>query len=102
MALILPNNPTHTSQAINPAAAKAAPLVVKHKQAKAKRLSLDGVRFDLPMRLRTGHMLSLFGVSPAQFYKLRKAGKIPGPAGHIGTGKRPAPYWITTEIAPFI
>jgi len=85
-------------------AAKAAlsPAPDKPKKGQAKRLPVDGIRLDLPMRLRTGHMLSLFGVSGAQFYKLRKAGKIPPPAGHIGTGERPAPYWVTTEIAPFI
>lgn len=75
---------------------------VKAKKGQAKRLPLDGVRLDMPMRLRTGHMLALFSVSGAQFYKLRKAGKIPEPSGHIGTGKRPAPYWITTQVAPFI
>lgn len=72
------------------------------KKGQAKRLPLDHVRLDMPMRIRTGHMLALFGVSGAQFYKLRKAGVIPEPAGHIGTGKRPAPYWITTEIAKYI
>lgn len=84
------------------AAPTVTPTPIKPKKGQAKRLPLDGVRLDLPMRLRTGHMLALFGVSGAQFYKLRKAGKIPEPAGHIGTGKRPAPYWVTTQIAPFI
>lgn len=96
--------PKATAAAVCIAATPAAllPTPEKPKKGQAKRLPLDGVRLDLPMRLRTGHMLSLFAVSGAQFYKLRKAGKIPEPAGHIGTGERPAPYWITTEIAPFI
>lgn len=88
------------SKTTTPAAKAATP--DKPKKGQAKRLPVDGIRLDLPMRLRTGHMLSLFGVSGAQFYKLRKAGKIPPPAGHIGTGERPAPYWVTTEIATFI
>ncbi len=82
--------------------ATAAPASEKPKKGQAKRLPLDGIRLDLPMRLRTGHMLSLFAVSGAQLYKLRKAGKIPEPTGHVGTGERPAPYWITTEIAPYL
>ena len=97
------NAPQATAPAVIPAV-KAAPSPVsnKPKKGQAKRLPVDGIRLDLPMRLRTGHMLSLFAVSGAQFYKLRKAGKIPEPAGRVGTGKRPAPFWITTEIAPFI
>ena len=96
--------PQATAAAVSVAATPAAPLPTpeKPKKGQAKRLPVDGIRLDLPMRLRTGHMLSLFAVSGAQFYKLRKAGKIPEPAGHVGTGKRPAPYWISTEIAPFI
>jgi hypothetical protein len=96
--------PQATAAAVSVVATPAAPLPPpeKPKKGQAKRLPVDGIRLDLPMRLRTGHMLSLFGVSGAQFYKLRKLGKIPKPAGHIGTGERPAPYWITTEIAPFI
>ena len=99
--------PEATAPAVSTTATPAAPEVKaatpdKPKKGQAKRLPVDGIRLDLPMRLRTGHMLSLFGVSGAQFYKLRKAGKIPPPAGHIGTGQRPAPYWVTTEIAPFI
>ncbi len=96
--------PEATAPAVSKTATPAAPLPTpeKAKKGQAKRLPVDGIRLDLPMRLRTGHMLSLFGVSGAQFYKLRKLGKIPKPAGHIGTGERPAPYWITTEITPFI
>jgi hypothetical protein len=99
--------PEATAPAVSTTATPAAPEVKaatpdKPKKGQAKRLPVDGIRLDLPMRLRTGHMLSLFAVSGAQFYKLRKAGKIPEPAGHVGTGKRPAPYWISTEIAPFI
>lgn len=98
-----PQTPQATAPAVSVAAhAAPSPIPQKPKKGQAKRLPVDGIRLDLPMRLRTGHMLALFGVSGAQFYKLRKAGKIPAPAGHIGTGKRPAPYWITTQIAPFI
>ena len=99
--------PEATAPAVSKTATPAAPSAKaatpdKPKKGQAKRLPVDGIRLDLPMRLRTGHMLSLFAVSGAQFYKLRKAGKIPKPAGHIGTGERPAPYWITTEIAPYL
>ena len=95
--------PQATAPAVSVAALPApSPALKNPKKGQAKRLPLDGVRLDLPMRLRTGHMLAIFGVSGAQFYKLRKVGKIPEPAGHVGTGKRPAPYWITTEIAPYI
>lgn len=92
----------HASQLPTASAVEAPAAAGQPKKPQAKRLPLDGVRMDLPMRLRTGHMLALFAVSAAQFYKLRKAGRIPEPAGHIGTGKRPAPYWITTQISPFI
>lgn len=74
----------------------------KSNKGQIKRLPLDGVRFDMPMRIRIGHMLALFGVSSAQFYKLRKAGKIPEPAGNMGTGTRPTPYWISTQVLPFL
>lgn len=74
----------------------------KAKKGQAKKLSVDGVRFDIPMRLRIGQMLTIFGVSAPQFHKMRKEGAIPNPSGNIGTGARPTPYWLTTHIAPYI
>ncbi|MBN9429466.1 MAG: hypothetical protein J0H09_23465 [Burkholderiales bacterium] len=93
---------TPLAQVAEQSLAAQPPASAQPKKGQARKLSVDGIRLDIPMRLRTGHMLAIFGVSGAQFYKLRKAGKIPAPAGHIGTGKRPTPYWITTEIAPYI
>ena len=58
--------PQATAAAVSVAATPAAPLPTpeKPKKGQAKRLSVDGIRLDLPMRLRTGHMLSLFGSMP--------------------------------------
>lgn len=81
---------------------KAKPKPEKKAPGQAKRLPIDGLNFDLPMRLRVGHLLTLFQVSAPQFYKMRIAGKIPEPAGHFGTGVRPTPFWLTTQIRPFI
>ena len=78
------------------------PAPAKAKKGQAKKLPLDGIRFDIPMRLRIGHLLTLFGVSGPKLHKMRKDGEIPEPSGHIGTGKRPTPYWVTTYIAPYV
>ena len=76
---------------------------VKHaKPGQARRLPINDVCFEKPQRLRTGHLLTIFQVSAPQLYKMRVAKKVPEPAGYMGTGKRPTPYWLTTEIAPFI
>ena len=81
---------------------KAEPKSEKKAPRQAKRLPIDGLNFDQPQRLRVGHLLSLFQISAPQFYKMRIAGKIPEPAGHFGTGVRPTPFWLTTQIRPFI
>ena len=81
---------------------KAEPKPEKKAPGQAKRLPIDGLNFDQPQRLRVGHLLSLFQISAPQFYKMRIAGKIPEPAGHFGTGVRPTPFWLTTQIRPFI
>lgn len=74
----------------------------KKTPGQAKRLPIDGLNFEQPQRLRVGHLLSLFQISAPQFYKMRIAGKIPEPAGYFGTGVRPTPFWLTTQIRPFI
>ena len=84
------------------AATKVKPKPEKKAPGQAKRLPIDGLNFDQPQRLRVGHLLSLFQISAPQFYKMRIAGKIPEPAGHFGTGVRPTPFWLTTQIRPFI
>lgn len=81
---------------------KAEPKPEKKAPGQAKRLPIDGLNFDQPQRLRVGHLLSLFQISAPQFYKMRIAGRIPEPAGHFGTGVRPTPFWLTTQIRPFI
>lgn len=81
---------------------KAEPKSEKKAPGQAKRLPIDGLNFDQPQRLRVGHLLSLFQISAPQFYKMRIAGRIPEPAGHFGTGVRPTPFWLTTQIRPFI
>lgn len=93
-------------QSIAPTAQTAAPVQspapMAAKKGQAKKLPLDGIRLDVPMRLRIGHLLSLFGVSGAQLHKMRVAGAVPEPSGYIGDGTRPTPYWLTTHIAPYI
>jgi hypothetical protein len=44
-----------------------------------------------PGRLRVAHLLTLLGLSASEFYRQRKAGKIPPPDGHDGR----CPYWNT-------
>lgn len=72
------------------------------KAGQAKRLPINGLDFNQPQRLRVGHLLSLFQISAPQFYKMRSAGKIPEPAGYFGTGVRPTPFWLTTQIHPYL
>jgi len=74
----------------------------KSRSGQASRLPLDGIRFDIPQRLRTGHLLNLFQISYPQLFKMRRTGKIPEPAGYIGAGTRPTPYWTTEQIRPYI
>ena len=74
----------------------------KKKPGQAKKLSIDGLNFNQPQRLRVGHLLTLFQISAPQFYKMRALGKIPDPAGHFGAGARPTPYWLTTQMLPYI
>ena len=82
--------------------ADKAVTTVKKKPGQAKKLPIDGLNFNQPQRLRVGHLLTLLQVSAAQLYKMRAAGKLPEPAGHFGTGKRPTPYWLTTQMLPYI
>lgn len=74
----------------------------KKKPGQAKKLSIDGLNFNQPQRLRVGHLLTLLQISGPQLYKMRAAGKLPEPAGHFGTGARPTPYWLTTQMLPYI
>ena len=86
-------------------AAKAEKITAKPEKkapGQAKRLPIDDVCFDKPQRLRVGHLLTLFQLSAPGFYKLKATGKIPPPAGYFGEGKRPTPYWTTTQIKPFL
>lgn len=74
----------------------------KKKPGQAKKLPIDGLNFNQPQRLRVGHLLTLLQISAPQLYKMRAAGKLPEPAGHFGTGTRPTPYWLTTQMLPYI
>lgn len=74
----------------------------KAKKGQAKKLSVEGIRFDIPQRLRIGHLLTLFSVSGPKFHKMRKDGEIPKPSGYLSAGTRPTPYWLSTYIAPHI
>lgn len=81
---------------------KVKPKPEKKAPGQAKRLPIDKLNFNQPQRLRVGHLLSLFQISAPQFYKMRSAGKIPEPAGYFGTGVRPTPFWLTTQIHPYL
>jgi hypothetical protein len=83
----------------------ATPTKAKHKNKKpgqARRLPIHDVCFEKPQRLRVGHLLTIFQISAPQLYNMRASGKIPPPAGYFGEGKRPTPYWLSTDIAKFI
>jgi len=90
--------------AVGTAATEAEKTVstAKKKPGQAKRLPIDGLNFNQPQRLRVGHLLTLLQISAPQLYKMRAAGKLPEPAGHFGTGTRPTPYWLTTQMLPYI
>lgn len=74
----------------------------KKNPGQARKLPIDGLNFNQPQRLRVGHLLTLLQISAPQLYKMRSAGKLPEPAGHFGTGARPTPYWLTTQMLPYI
>lgn len=96
---------TIVKKAVTQAAAVEAAKVVtsaKKKPGQAKKLPIDGLNFNQPQRLRVGHLLTLLQISAPQLYKMRAAGKLPEPAGHFGTGTRPTPYWLTTQMLPYI
>lgn len=91
--------------AIQAATVDATPTKAKHKNKKpgqARRLPIHDVCFEKPQRLRVGHLLTIFQISASQLYKMLASGELPPPAGHFGEGKRPTPYWLSTDIAKFI
>lgn len=71
-------------------------------KGQVKKLPIDGIRFDVPMRMRIGHLLTLFQVSAPTFYRMKLIGKIPAPSGYLGNGPRATPYWLSTEIYKYI
>jgi len=64
------------------------------KATHARALPLTNVDLDKPMRLRTGHMQTLFSVSCSTLYAREKAGTIPKRDGKDGN----RPYWLTTTV----
>lgn len=74
----------------------------KKASTHAKARPIDGICFDpsKPSRLRTGHLMSIYGVSHSGLYKMMKDGRIPQPDGYYGQkgiGKRPTPFWLTSN-----
>lgn len=53
------------------------------------------VTFDinLPGRLRSGHLQTLYSVSAVTLYRHLKDGRVPPPDGHD-----PKPYWLTSTV----
>lgn len=85
-------------------------LALQHKEGQAKSSShtksrpIATICFDpdKPSRLRTGHLMTIYGLSHSGLYKHLKEGRIPAPDGYYGEkgpGKRPTPYWLTTNRA---
>ena len=64
-----------------------------HTRPRAPTLSLDQ-----PGRLRVAHLLCLFSVSHATFYKRLKKGLYPAPDGRDGK----MPFWSTQTIREFL
>ncbi|MGF6905326.1 hypothetical protein [Paraburkholderia sp. GAS348] len=87
---------------VNPDAPPSAKAVAdKDKQAKTRNGNTRPLPLPFPDlhqcgRLRTGHLLTVFGVSAPEFYKRQKGGLLPAP-----DGRDPRPYWEASTIRKF-
>ena len=99
----IPKNPDTTIQqaeqitlAEQPQATTSATPTKKPKATHTKRRPYYPANLLKPGRLKTGEMLSLYGVSHSTFYQHRAKGIVPPPDGQI-MGR---PFWLTSTVMP--
>ena len=79
-------------------AVSPAPVASRRRNGHAKPIAVGNVNFDIPMRLRTGHLMTLFGVSHSTICNRIKLGEIPPPDGKDGR----RPYWFPQTIKKYL
>lgn len=68
------------------------------RQTHTRARPLTGIDMSSSVRLRVGHMLTLFSISHSTLYTRMAAGQIPKPDGR--DGKRP--YWSAAKVQVFL
>lgn len=78
--------------------ATTVPQTTPRRSGNVRPLAVDHIDLHQPdMRLRTGHVLTLLGISAPTLHARIKAGKIPK-----ADGRDPRPFWRAQTISAYL